>query len=116
MTPMRPMKPMAPMQPMKSVEPWWPHTLGDSPDSAGGQNEFRYAYFGRSNRLAVQAAEGQVRVYDTTGHTISGAHQEQGDGRSDIVLSTANGNLDLTKLDEVSASNTAGKDTGANGT
>jgi hypothetical protein len=103
MTPMKPMKPMAPMQPMKSVEPWWPPALGDSPDSVGGQNDFRYAYFGRSHRLALQAGAEQVRVYDTTGHAISGAHQEQGTGRSRIVLSTADGELDLSKLQEVSA-------------
>ena len=29
---------------------WWPAELG-SPDSAGGQNDMRYAYFARSHRL-----------------------------------------------------------------
>jgi hypothetical protein len=99
------MKPMAPMQPMKAVEPWWPSALGGSPDSAGGQNDFKYAYFSRSNRLVLKEGEERARVYDTTGRAISGAHQEQGTGRSRVVLSTANGEVDLSELDEVSAAN-----------
>ena len=101
MKPMEPMKPMAPMQPMKAVEPWWPRALGDAPNSAGGQNDFRYAYFRQANRLVLQEGDGQPRTYDTTGYDISGAHQEQGSGRSGIVLSTAEGDVDLSKLAEV---------------
>ena len=102
MKPMTPMKPMAPMQPMKPSEAWWPRTLGDSPNNSGGQNDFRYAYFSRSNRLALQTGNEQVRVYDTTGYAISDAHQEQGTGQSGIVLSTDDGEVNLSKLSEVS--------------
>ena len=92
---------MAPMQPMKAVEPWWPQNLGDSPDSAGGQNDFRYAYFRRANRLVMQEGDAKPRTFNTTGYTISGAHQQQGSGKSEIVLSTAEGDVDLSKLAEV---------------
>jgi hypothetical protein len=53
---MKPMSGMKPMAPMKAPERWWPEKLGEHPDSAGGQNEMRYAFFGDHKRLAVDMA------------------------------------------------------------
>ncbi len=47
------MSPMKPMEPMKAPERWWPEELGENPNSAGGQNETRYAFFSDQQRLAV---------------------------------------------------------------
>jgi hypothetical protein len=54
---------------------WWPAGLG-SPSSSGGQNDMRYAVFPQSRRLAVQSG-GNVAVYDTGDHSISGVSQQQ---------------------------------------
>lgn len=81
MKPMSGMKPMAPLKPMKPMEPpvrWWPKDLGDNPDSAGGQNEARYAFFADKRRLALDSGDGKIEVYDTGDHLISGVQQHQG--------------------------------------
>ncbi len=72
------------MEPMKSIgaDRWWPESLGDHPNSAGGQNEMRYAYFAGKNRLAIDTGNGAITVYDTAGHRVSGVQQDQsGNGR-----------------------------------
>ena len=78
MSDMTPMEPMKPMKPMKSPERWWPAELGETPNSAGGQNETRYAFFGQSKRLAVDLGDGQVQIYDTGDHRITGVELSQG--------------------------------------
>jgi hypothetical protein len=65
MSGMKPMSPMKPMEPMKAPVRWWPEELGEQPNSAGGQNEMRYAFFGDQQRLAVDTGDGKVQVYDT---------------------------------------------------
>jgi hypothetical protein len=72
MKPMSGMKPMSPMAPMKAPERWWPEELGEHPNSAGGQNETRYAFFGEHKRLVVDTGDGKVQLYDTGNHRISG--------------------------------------------
>ncbi|GEO38224.1 hypothetical protein SAE02_23720 [Skermanella aerolata] len=57
---------------------WWPSEFGQ-PNSSGGQNDIRYAYFGHVNRLAVDMG-GTVTIYDTGDHVISGVSQQQGNG------------------------------------
>jgi Short C-terminal domain len=59
---------------------WWPAELG-SPASTGAQNDLRYACFLGSRQLAIQQG-GQVRVYDTGEHRISGFSQQQGGDQS----------------------------------
>ena len=59
---------------------WWPADLG-SPNSTGGQNNLRYAYFGDARRLAVDL-NGDITVYDTLDHQIGGVSQQQGYGAS----------------------------------
>ncbi len=104
MEPMKGMEPMKPMQPMKDMgaDKWWPEALGDSPNSAGGQNEIRYAYFASKNRLAVdRGGGGKVMVYDTTGHSVSGVQQKQGSGGNGLVFTSENGPMDLESLKQV---------------
>ena len=59
---------------------WWPAELGN-PTSTGAQNDLRYAFFPGPRRLAIQKG-GQVRVYDTGEHRISGFSQEQASDQS----------------------------------
>ena len=58
----------------------WPAELG-SPATTGAQNDMRYACFPGPRRLAIQQG-GQVRVYDTGEHRISGFSQQQGGDQS----------------------------------
>ncbi len=111
MTPMKPMQSMKPMEPLKPMEPmkgfddrpanrWWPESLGTSPNSSGGQNDLRYAYFGDKHRLAVDSGNGKVRVYDTGDHAISGVQQHQS-GSQDVVFTSQRGEVKLDSLKEV---------------
>ena len=106
MTPMKPLKPMEPMKPMHGFdsdpkERWWPENLGDSPNSAGGQNEMRYAYFADKNRLAVDEGSGKITVYDTDGHKVSGVQQHQSGSGKKLVFSSEHGEMDLGSLKKV---------------
>ena len=55
---------------------WWPSELGQ-PSSAGSQNDLRYAIFPAVRRLATEVS-GQIALYDTGDHLISGVSQQQG--------------------------------------
>ena len=55
---------------------WWGSDLR-FPNSTGGQNDMRYAYFAQARRLAIDVA-GQVTVYDTLDHSIAGVSQQSG--------------------------------------
>jgi hypothetical protein len=106
MKPMKPMEPMKPMKPMQSFEAgkdqWWPKSLGDSPNSAGGQNNIRYAYFADAKRLAVDPGDGKVGVYDTGDHEIHGVQQSQSSGNpSSVVFTSQNGEVKLDSLKRV---------------
>ena len=59
---------------------WWPNELG-SPSASGSQNNAQYAYFSHINRLALYY-NGQISVYDTLDHQISGFSQQQGNTQS----------------------------------
>ena len=92
---------MRPMEPMKAPEKWWPGSLGDSPNTAGGQNDVRYAYFAGKNRLAVDRG-GKVEVYDTTGHRVSGVQSHGGSsGGSGLEFTSDQGKMDLDSLKKV---------------
>ena len=58
------------------INRWWPADLG-TPTTSGSQNSLRYVYFSQQQRLAV-AVNGQVTIYDTGDHQISGVSQQQG--------------------------------------
>jgi len=101
MTPMKPMSPMKPMEPMKAPERWWPEDLGEAPNSAGGQNETRYAFFGDRQRLAVDTGDGKVCVYDTGDHRISGVQQHQSGSGRKTTFTSQHGEVDLATLTPV---------------
>ena len=99
---------------MKAPERWWPEELGEHPNSAGGQNETRYAFFGDQKRLAVDTGDGKVQLYDTGDHRISGVGKIQlyetgehrisgmqqpqsGSGRK-LTVTSQHGEVDLATL------------------
>ncbi len=92
---------MEPMKPMSPPEKWWPGALGDSPNSSGGQNDVRYAYFGQTHRLAVDSGDGKATVYDTGDHEIHGVQQAQGGDRSGWVFTSQKGEVKLSELKKI---------------
>ena len=78
---------------------WYPAELG-VPDAIGSQNNVRYAYFAKARRLAVETG-GEVCVYDTLDHNISGFSQQQGSAGSNLFTSQF-GNVALDSLRIVS--------------
>jgi hypothetical protein len=101
MQPMKPMKPMAPMVPLKAPARWWPESLGADPNSAGAQNRMRYAFFGEKRRVALDSGDGNVQVYDTGDHVISGVQQGQvGDTRK-LVFTSQHGEVKVEELKRV---------------
>jgi hypothetical protein len=83
---------------------WWPSDLG-SPNSSGGQNNVRYAYFANTQRLAVEI-NGNVTVYDTLNHQIGGVSQQQGSSGS-LTFSSQFGTVDVASLPVVSVNGAA---------
>ncbi len=59
---------------------WWPFDLG-MPASTGAQNNMRYACFPDRRRLALDV-NGQISVYDTGDHWITGFSQQQSGDQS----------------------------------
>jgi hypothetical protein len=92
---------MKPMPPMKTPQRWWPEELGEHPDSAGGQNETRYAFFGDQKRLAVDLGGGNIQVYDTGNHRISGVQQHQSDSGRKVIFTTPHGGVGMAQLKRI---------------
>ena len=84
----------APVQP-----DWWGPDLR-WPNSSGGQNGMRYAWFAQARRLAIES-NGQVIIYDTLDHQIGGVSQQQSGGYS-VTFSSQYGYVDLNRLPVVS--------------
>jgi hypothetical protein len=61
--------------PYSKRSPWWPAELG-TPSAVGGQNSFRYAVFPERRRLLIDE-NGDISIYDTGEHRISGISQAQ---------------------------------------
>jgi hypothetical protein len=78
---------------------WWGPDL-KFPNTSGGQNGMRYAYFAQAHRLAIES-NGQVIVYDTLDHSIGGVSQQQSGGYS-VTFSSQYGYVDLSRLPVVS--------------
>jgi hypothetical protein len=74
---------------------WWGPEL-KFPNTSGGQNGMRYAYFAQARRLAIES-NGQVIVYDTLDHSIGGVSQQQSGGYS-VTFSSQYGYVDLSRL------------------
>ena len=92
------MKPMEPMKKMDFGPAWWPDDLGQ-PSTSGGQNDVKYAFFGDKHRLAIQKG-GNVTLYDTGDHQISGVSQQQG-GSSSLAFTSQHGTVNLDELKKV---------------
>ena len=80
---------------------WWPSDLG-WPNSTGAQNDVRYAYFAQPRRLAIEL-NGNVTVYDTLDHQISGFSQQQSYGGS-LTFASQYGLVAVSSLPVVSPS------------
>lgn len=88
---------------------WWPSELG-SPSSSGSQNNIKYAFFPAPvSRLAIEI-NGEVSVYNTLDHNISGVSQQQGGGFS-VLFSSQYGYVDVLNLPIVSGPGTIKHDT-----
>src|ERR671912_1503035 len=74
---------------------WWPSELGQ-PSSAGSQNDLRYAIFPAARRLAIEK-RGQVTLYETGDHLISGVSQQQGADQS-LTFVSQHGLVELRDL------------------
>lgn len=77
---------------------WWPAELG-RPASVGAQNQLRYAFFPETRRLAIEHG-GQVTVYDTRDHRISGFSQQQS-GDQSLTFTSQHGLVRVADLDVV---------------
>jgi hypothetical protein len=79
---------------------WWPSNLG-TPSSAGAQNNMRYACFPDIHRLAIER-DGQVTIYDTGAHRLSGFSQQQS-SRQTLTFTSQDGPVrieDLLRIEE----------------
>lgn len=83
---------------------WWGPDLR-WPNSSGGQNGMRYAWFAQARRLAMES-NGQVIIYDTLDHQIGGVSQQQSGGYS-VTFSSQYGYVDLSRLPVVSINGVA---------
>lgn len=81
---------------------WWGTDLR-WPNSTGGQNNMRYAYFAQARRLAIDIA-GQVTVYDTLDHQIGGVSQQSGNS---VSFSSQYGYVNLSQLPVISVNGMA---------
>jgi hypothetical protein len=77
---------------------WWGPDL-KFPNSSGGQNGMRYAWFSQAHRLAIES-HGQVIIYDTLDHQIGGVSQQS--GANSVSFSSQYGYVDLSRLPVVS--------------
>ena len=78
---------------------WWPSDLGHAA-STGAQNQMRYAWFPDKARLAIDAGDGKVHVYDTADHHIGGFSQQQS-GDQSLSFTSQHGPVKLSELSEV---------------
>ena len=105
MKPMKPMKGIEPMEPMKAMDSpasdWWPTGLSD-PSASGAAGGWRYAFFPKQRRLAVEH-NGRVSQYDTGAHQINGVSQQQQHSNSSGApkFSSQNGEVDFGALRKV---------------
>lgn len=77
----------------------WPAELGQ-PSATGTQNDLAYAYFDAARRLAIRE-NGQLAVYDTGEHRISGVAQSQQGAASRVVFTSQLGDVPLDRLARV---------------
>ena len=74
---------------------WWPEGLGRT-SASGSQDGMRYACFPDTRRVAVEQG-GNVTVYDSGEHRISGVSQSQS-GTQELSFSSQNGMVRASEL------------------
>jgi len=74
---------------------WWPDELG-APNATGSQNNVRYAIFANTRRLALDI-NGQLKIYDTLDHQISGVSQQQS-GDASVTFTSQYGVVSVNSL------------------
>ncbi len=82
----------------KSKSAWWPAEFG-TPGSAGSQNAMRYAIFPTAKRLVIDD-NGDMSIYDTGAHVLTGVSQQQSD-RQSLTFSSAAGPVPVSKLKRI---------------
>ncbi|MEP3438315.1 MAG: SHOCT domain-containing protein [Hoeflea sp.] len=87
---------------------WWPGDLGHAA-STGAQNRMRYAWFPDARRLAIDAGDGKVRIYDTGDHRIGGFSQQQS-GDQSLSFTSQHGLVKLSELREIDAAGLPGNE------
>ncbi|MGI9211111.1 MAG: SHOCT domain-containing protein [Methylococcaceae bacterium] len=85
---------------MSGTAAWWPMEWGQ-PSATGSQNNTRYGIFPVMRRLALEQG-GQMIVYDTLDHQISGISQQQGGGVESWTFNSQYGVVRLNTLPVVS--------------
>lgn len=85
----------------QTAMPTWPEALG-TPSATGSQGDLHYAWFADTRRLALMR-HGQLQVFDTGDHRISGVGQQQGNASGNISFTSQNGPIDLASLTPVAA-------------
>ena len=83
---------------------WWGPDLR-WPNSTGGQNGVRYAYFAQARRLAIEV-NGTVTIYDTLDHQIGGFSQQQSYGGT-LSFNSQYGLIDVASLPVLSVNGQA---------
>ena len=96
--------------PAESARAWWPADLG-MPAASGAQNAMRYAYFPAQRRLAI-AVHGDLRLYDTLDHQVSGVSQQQGTG-STVTFTSQHGVVEVTTLPMIASGRSGSPDEGS---
>ncbi len=79
--------------------PAWPEYLG-TPNVSGSQDDLHYAWFADQRRLALRR-RGQLQVFDTGEHRISGVAQQQSHGHGNIQFTSQYGPIALASLTPV---------------
>jgi hypothetical protein len=77
---------------------WWPPDLG-VPSATGAQNNLRYAFFPARRRLALEI-NGNITIYETGDHQISGFSQQQG-GDQSLTFTSQHGLVRVADLLDV---------------
>tara|TARA_R110002020_G_scaffold35743_5_gene107805 strand:- start:2532 stop:3485 length:954 start_codon:yes stop_codon:yes gene_type:complete len=86
---------------------WWPAGLGHA-SSSGSQNRMRYAWFPETRRLAIDAGDGRVRVYDAGDHRFAGFSQQQS-GDQSLSFTSQHGTVSLSQLREIDMAHPEGE-------
>ena len=86
------------LRPSTTTGSWWPESLGHA-SSSGAQNDLRYAVFPATQRLAISLG-GEIKIYDTGDHQITGFSQQQGSEQS-ITFTSQHGLVRVADLREV---------------